>query len=256
MKKIRADQRLVDLGLAPSRTKAQSLIMAGVVLCGTERVNKPAQLISSESPLTLKGKDHDYVSRGGVKLKAAIDHFKIEVKDKICCDVGASTGGFTDCLLKEGAKKVYAIDVGYGQLNWALQKDPRVMVMDRINFRHFDVNTIENPIDLVTIDVSFISLTKIIPKVIELFQAHPPISPSPPLLICLIKPQFEVGKENVGKGGIVKDEKKQKECVEKIKTFCEESGFEVKGTISSPIQGQEGNQEFLMAMNLTVARAN
>lgn len=283
-KKIRADQLLVQKGLAPTRTKAQSLIMAGAVFSGTERIEKPSALLPATCNLKLKGKDHPYVGRGGVKLKAALDHFKISVNDKICIDVGASTGGFTDCLLKEGAKKVYAIDVGYGQLDWSLQKDARVVVMDRINFRHFDVNLIKEPIDLITIDVSFISLTKIIPKAHEViatrqrssggeaiqladssqttglpasfaevateaerpFRARDDTQDSPKTLIALIKPQFEVGKGEVGKGGIVKDEKKQNECVKKIKRFCEKNGFEVKGTVPSPISGQDGNKEFLL----------
>ncbi|MBI2340404.1 MAG: TlyA family RNA methyltransferase [Deltaproteobacteria bacterium] len=276
-KKIRADQLLVHQGLAPTRTKAQNLVMSGAVFCGTQKIEKPSQLFWPETELILKGKDHPYVSRGGVKLKGAIDHFKIAVKDKVCLDVGASTGGFTDCLLKEGAKKVYAVDVGYGQLDWSLRNDPRVVVIERTNFRNFDPNILSDPIDLVTVDVSFISLTKIIPKILEVFvfqervmsaggsrtsrsrapsrrgrEREDPQTAGPvPEVIALIKPQFEVGKKFVGKGGIVKDKAKQKECVEKISEFFRERGLKILGALPSPILGQDGNQEFLLIATLS-----
>ena len=155
-KKIRADQILVQQGLAPTRTRAQSLVMSGVVYHGTKKIEKASQLLPADSQLGLKGKDHPYVGRGGVKLKAALDHFKIDVSGKVCLDVGASTGGFTDCLLKEGAKKVTAVDVGYGQLDWSLRNNPRVTVIERTNFRNFDPHVLSDPIDLAVVDVSFI----------------------------------------------------------------------------------------------------
>lgn len=289
MKKTRADLLLVSQGLAETRQRAQSIIMSGNVYAGEKKIEKPAQLLLSDSTLTVKRKDHPYVGRGGLKLKAAIDAFNIIIKDRVCLDVGASTGGFTDCLLKEGAEKVYALDVGYGQIDWSLKSNDRVVVLDRINFRYFDPCQLADPIDLITVDVSFISLTKIIPKAVEIlrrtmavilspstvilnFVANPTISArlrvnsakNPdeatgsfvgtqddilvPTMIALIKPQFEVGRKFVGKKGVVKDKEKQKECVEKIKSFCLERGGTLLGTIPSPVLGQEGNQEYLLAV--------
>ncbi|MDO8519034.1 MAG: TlyA family RNA methyltransferase [Deltaproteobacteria bacterium] len=257
--KIRADQLLVDRALAPSRTRAQSLIMAGVVFVGLDRVDKPGKLLSSSAAISVKGKDHPYVSRGGVKLKAALDHFKILPAGKVCLDVGASTGGFTDCLLKEGAKKVYAIDVGKGQLDVTLRSDPRVVVLEKINFRYFDAGLLNDPIDLAVVDVSFISLTKIIPKIKDVILSEAknlssvlgrsfglcPQDDNRAYLIALIKPQFEVGPKFLKKG-IVTDEGKREECVVQIKNFCAESGFQILGVIPSPIFGAEGNQEYLL----------
>jgi len=250
-KKARADLLLVSQGLAPSRERAQSLIMAGVVLMGDQKVSKSSQLFLPDQKLTIKKKDHPYVGRGGVKLKAALDHFKISIKNKVCLDVGASTGGFTNCLLGEGAKKVYAVDVGYGQLDWSLRKKDQVVIIDRINFRYFDPCQIEDTIDVITIDVSFISLTKIVPKAIEILsRSRVGAIHELPLLVMLIKPQFEVGKKFVGKRGVVKNKEKQKECVEKIKEFCEGKGLKVIGTVPSPILGGEGNQEYLLYATL------
>lgn len=248
LKKIRADQFLAMNGLAPSRERGQSLILAGLVYTGTKRIDKPSEMIPADTELRLKGADHPYVSRGGVKVKAALDFFKISPAGKVCLDVGASTGGFTDCLLKEGAKKVYAVDVGRGQLDWSLRNDPRVVVMEKVNFRYFDPAVIGEAVDLVTVDVSFISLKKIILKVVELL-GRPSLraEAKQSSLLLLIKPQFEVGRKFVGRGGIVKDESKKKECVEEIKKFCGENGLEVTGAIPSPILGQEGNEEFLLA---------
>lgn len=232
--------------------------MSGQVYQGTQKIAKPSDLIYTNLPLTIKQKDHPYVSRGGVKLEAALKYFKIAAKNKICLDVGASTGGFTDCLLQNGAKKIYAVDVGYGQLDYQLRKDDRVIIFERTNFRHFDVSLISEPIDIVTMDVSFISVMKLIPKVREMLHKSSRQSPvascqlpgpgdrTPAVIIILIKPQFEVGKEHVGKGGIVKDKEKQKECVIKIEEFCQKEGFDLIGTIPSPILGQDGNQEYLM----------
>ncbi len=243
-KKIRADQLCVQQGLTPTRSKAQSLILAGVVYSGTQRIDKSSEIFSPDTPLTLRGKDHDFVSRGGVKLKGALDHFQVDIKNKICLDVGASTGGFTDCLLKVGAKKVYTVDVGYGQLAWSLRQDPRVVVIERTNFREFDLSLLKDPIDLVVIDVSFISLKLILPKVFEIFNSQN--FSTKKILICLIKPQFEVGKKFVGKGGIVRDLEKRDECVRDIQNFCETYSINVKGIIPSSLLGQDGNQEFLL----------
>lgn len=238
--KTRADQLLTDRNLAPSRTRAQSLILAGVVFVGTKRVDKPGQLLPSSVEIIVKGKDHPYVGRGGVKLKAALSHFNINPSEKICLDVGASTGGFTDCLLKEGSKKVYAVDVGSGQLDWSLRNDPRVVVLDEINFRYFDISLLKDRIDIAVVDVSFISLKKIIPKLKEI---------EPEQIIALIKPQFETGPKFLKKG-IVKDESVRLDCVEKIRKFFEEEGFKVNGTLPSPIQGAQGNQEYLIAAEI------
>lgn len=250
--KIRADILLVNQTLAPTRTKAQSLIMSGQVYQGTQKIAKPSDLVYANLSLTIKQKDHPYVSRGGVKLEAALKYFKIDVKNKICLDVGASTGGFTDCLLQNGAKKIYAVDVGYGQLAYPLRKDDRVIIFERTNFRHFDVSLIKESVDIVTMDVSFISVMKLIPKIMEICCRGGVFPPGrenlAPTIIILIKPQFEVGKEHVGKGGIVKDKEKQKECVKKIEDFCKKEGFQIIETIPSPILGQMGNQEYLSCL--------
>jgi len=248
-KKFRADQLLVAKGLVPTRSKAQSYILAGIVLAGTQRVEKASELFPEETEFVLKQKDHEYVSRGGVKLKAALEHFKIDVTEMTCLDVGVSTGGFTDCLLQNGAKKIYGVDVGRGQLDWKLRTDERVILFEKTNFRNFDLNLIKDPIDLIVVDVSFISLTKILPKLIEIFStSHKSRVTSRGLqLIALIKPQFEVGPESVGKGGIVKDEKLREESVEKVRVEFEKAGFTIKGVIPSPITGQDGNVEYLMS---------
>lgn len=235
---------LVQQGLASSRNRAQSYIIGGAVFCDSELVKNPSQPFPITASLHIKEKDHPFVSRGGVKLKEALSSFNIDVRDKICLDVGASTGGFTDCLLKEGARKVYAVDVGYGQLNWALRKDPRVVIFEKTNFRYFDCFLIREVVELVTIDVSFISLTKIIPKALQVLEK---CNKSKRHILVLIKPQFEAGKNRVGKGGIVKDEKVISACVEKIKNFFLENGLNVLGIARSPILGRDGNQEYLMS---------
>jgi 23S rRNA (cytidine1920-2'-O)/16S rRNA (cytidine1409-2'-O)-methyltransferase len=180
-----------------------------------------------------------YVSRGGVKLEHAIKTFNIDVKDKTVMDVGASTGGFTDCLLQHGAKKIFAIDVGYGQFSWRLRGDDRVVLFEKTNIRYLDRDLVPDKVDTATIDVSFISLLKVIPKVLEFLEQHGEI-------VALIKPQFEVGKKNVGKGGVVRDESKQIEVVERIKSASEKMGLEVKGVTASPIKGPKGNVEYLI----------
>ena len=186
----------------------------------------------------MRDKTPSYVSRGGVKLEHALKTFDIDVRGKVALDVGASTGGFTDCLLQHGAEKVFAIDVGYGQLHWKLRNDPRVVNIERLNARYLKLEDIGENVDIVTIDVSFISLVKIIPSIMNVLKSNG-------TLVCLVKPQFEVGKGEVGKGGIVRDETKHKEVIRKISTFLEESGFFIIGIEDSPILGAEGNKEFL-----------
>ncbi len=255
MKKIRVDHLLVQKGLAPTRSKAQSYILAGVVLAGpagaeTQRVDKASELFSAETEFIIKQKDHEYVSRGGVKLKAALDHFKLDVVDKTCLDVGVSTGGFTDCLLRSGAKKIYGVDVGRGQLDWKLRTDPRVILFEKINFRNFDLSQLNDPIDLIVVDVSFISLTKILPKILEIVSSQKLETTS---IVTLIKPQFEVGPGHIGKGGIVRDEKARVESVERVRSEFEKSGFEIVGILPSPITGQDGNVEYLMCCQFTAS---
>ncbi|HLE24883.1 MAG TPA: TlyA family RNA methyltransferase [Thermodesulfobacteriota bacterium] len=237
--KERIDLLLVKKGLAPTRTRARALIMAGVVFVNGARVDKAGTLVEEDAEIVLKDFALGYVSRGGIKLEAALKKFKIDVSDKVVLDIGASTGGFTDCLLKHGAKKVYAVDVGYGQLDWKLRQDPRVVVMERINARYLKPENIGELVDVSTIDVSFISLTKVIPSVSKILKPGG-------ILIALIKPQFEVGKGEVGKGGIVIDENKHGEVVNRITYFLEELNFKVLGVIPSPILGADGNKEFLV----------
>lgn len=246
--KLRADALLVKLGLAPTIPQAQSLIMAGTVYQETQRIEKASEMFPPDTLLNIHNRKlHSYVSRGGVKLEAALKHFKLNVENFICLDVGASTGGFTDCLLKHGAQKIYALDVGYGQLAWSLQKSPQVIVMDRTNFRTFDAAQIIDAIDLIVIDASFISLKLLIPKAWEILARH---KKRVSHLLALIKPQFELDKNDVGNGGIVKNEIKKQACVEAVKIFCVEAGFTFSGLINSPIKGADGNEEFLIKLEL------
>ena len=238
LNKIRLDILLFDKNLVESREKAKALILGGNVLVNGIIVDKAGTLVKPDDVLTLSAK-LPYVSRGGVKLEHAIKTFNIDVKDKIVMDVGASTGGFTDCLLQHGAKKIYAIDVGYGQFSWKLRGDNRVVLFEKTNIRYLDRNLVPDKIDTATIDVSFISLLKVIPKVLEFLKQHGEI-------VALIKPQFEVGRKDVGKGGVVRDESKQIEVVEKIKSESIKMGLEVKGVTASPIKGPKGNVEYLM----------
>lgn len=214
--------------------------MSGAVFVNGIRVDKAGAIISEDSSIEVKDSPSQYVSRGGTKLEAALKGFRIEVNNKIALDIGASTGGFTDCLLQHGARIVYAVDVGYGQLDWKLRKDPKVVVMERINARYLKPEDINELVDIATIDVSFISLTKITPTTLGLLKPGG-------TLIALIKPQFEVGKGEVGKGGIVKDENKHKVVIDKITVFLGELGFQILGVIPSPILGADGNKEFLVA---------
>ena len=231
---------MVNRGFVPSRARAQSLLMSGVVFVEGTRVDKAGTLIAKDSQIIIKEDSHRYVGRGGVKLEAALDTFKIDVNDKIALDIGASTGGFTDCLLQFGARKVYAIDVGHGQIDWGLRQDKRVVLMEKVNARYLKPEDIGELVDISTIDVSFISLTLIIPRVKNLLKPKG-------ILIALIKPQFEVGKGEVGKKGVVRDESKFALVIEKISSFLEGEYFDIIGVMPSPILGAEGNREFLVA---------
>jgi 23S rRNA (cytidine1920-2'-O)/16S rRNA (cytidine1409-2'-O)-methyltransferase len=241
MKRERIDKLLVDRGLAHSRTRAQALVMAGVVLIDDQLVNKPSEAFAPDANIRLKG-DGDpasrYVSRGGLKLEAALREFQIIADELSCLDVGASTGGFTDCLLQHGARRVVAVDVGHNQFDWRLRNDPRVELREGVNARYVKAEDFDRKFDLATIDVAFISATKILPAVIPLLVAQGKI-------ITLIKPQFEVGKGEVGKGGIVRDSDKHKRVVTEVNCAAEELGLKITGVIESPIHGADGNVEFL-----------
>lgn len=237
--KERLDKLLVDKGIVQSRERARALIMAGKVMVNGRKIEKAGEMVLTDVEIVLIGEDIPYVSRGGLKLEKALNEFNIDVTGKVAMDVGASTGGFTDCLLQRGAKKVYAIDVGYGQLDMKLRNDPRVINIERQNIRYLERGAIPEYIDIVTVDSSFISLVKIIPKAIEFVGEYGSV-------VALIKPQFEVGKGEVGKGGVVRDEAKHMAVVEKIKDFCIDIGLSVIGVVESPIFGPKGNREFLI----------
>ena len=230
---------LVQKRMAPSQERARALIMAGSVLVKEIVVDKAGALVPPEAEIRLKGADLPYVSRGGVKLKGALDNFRIDVRDLVVLDVGSSTGGFTDCLLQEGAAKVYAVDVSYGQLAWKLRDDPRVVPIERTNIRYFTGDGIVDNIDLATIDASFISLKLIIPAVLKLIAADAS-------LLALIKPQFEVGRNDVGQRGVVKDPDQHRRVIEEITGFCQENYLEVAGVCMSPLTGPAGNKEFFI----------
>ncbi len=236
----RLDVALVERGLVDTRARAKAVIMAGTVYVAGERVDKAGALVKDDAEIVLKGEALKYVSRGGFKLEAALDAFGVDASGKTAVDVGSSTGGFTDCLLQRGAAKVYAIDAGRGQLDWKLRNDSRVVSMEKFNARYLKPEDIGGePVGVAVIDVSFISLTKIIPP------AAGVLAPGG-VLVALIKPQFEVGKGEVGKGGIVRDEAKRKEVVDKITDFASGIGLEVRGVIESPITGADGNVEYLI----------
>ncbi len=241
--KERIDKLMFDKGLAPSRERARALIMEGKVLVNGHPAAKAGELVATDASIELKGEDIPYVSRGGLKLEAAISRFGISLTDKVAMDVGASTGGFTDVMLQQGALKVYCIDVGYGQLAWKIRQDPRVVLMERTNIRHLERDVIPKPVDIATIDVSFISLNKVVPKVVEFLKEGGEI-------VALIKPQFEVGKGEVGKGGIVKDPVKRQAAVQRVQGELESIGLQVVGIIESPILGQKGNVEYLIYAKL------
>ncbi len=238
--KRRLDQLLVERGLAESRARAQALVLAGLVWSAEKRLDKPGLALAADTPLELRGRAHPWVSRGGVKLDHALDHFAIDASGAVALDIGASTGGFTDVLLARGARRVYAVDVGHGQLAWKLRQDERVVVLERCNARHLTRAEIPEPPDLVVCDASFISLTVVLPAALAL--AAPEAR-----LVALIKPQFEVGKGRVGKGGVVRDPALHQEVCARIADWlAAQPGWEVVGITESPIRGPEGNIEFLV----------
>jgi 23S rRNA (cytidine1920-2'-O)/16S rRNA (cytidine1409-2'-O)-methyltransferase len=239
----RLDKLLVDRGLVGSRERARALVMAGNVLVGGHAETKPGTLLQPDAEITLKEEDHPYVSRGALKLVKGLDTFGIDPTGSVCLDIGASTGGFTDVLLKRGAAKVYAIDVGYGQLAWSLRSDPRVVTIERENVRNMDLALVPEPCDLAVIDTSFISLTLVLPRVRELLR-----EPYGKPVVALVKPQFEVGREAVGKGGVVRDEAARRGAVEKVRTWANANGFVAGDDVESPITGPAGNVEYLILL--------
>jgi 23S rRNA (cytidine1920-2'-O)/16S rRNA (cytidine1409-2'-O)-methyltransferase len=239
-KKMRLDQLLVERGLVESRSRAQALVMAGLVSSEGRRLDKPGTAIADDTPLDLKGQDHPWVSRGGLKLDKALSEFAIDVDGKVAIDVGASTGGFTDVLLTRGAARVYAVDVGHGQLAWKLRQDPRVVVLERTNARTLTAEQVPEPVDLVVCDAAFIGLEIVLPAAMAL--AAPGA-----VLVALIKPQFEVGKGRVGKGGVVREPELHAEVCDRIEAWlAARPGWRVVGLTASPILGPEGNKEFLI----------
>ncbi len=239
-KKQRADQALVDRGLVETRSKAQALVMAGKVFTGEQRIAKPGQQISEDTPLEVRGQDHPWVSRGGLKLEKGLDAFTIDPTGFTCIDVGSSTGGFTDVLLQKGAVKVYAVDVGRGQLHWKLRTDERVIVLEQTNARSLSAAEIPEPADIVVCDASFIGLEKVLPAALDL-------TADTAFLVALIKPQFQVGRGEVGKGGVVRDPALHQKVCDDVRTWVESlPGWRVLGIAESPITGPEGNREFLI----------
>ncbi len=237
--KERLDVLLVKKGLAPSREKAKTMIMEGNVFVNNNREDKAGSTFPEDCQIEVHGTTLKYVSRGGLKLEKAMTHFGITLEDKVCMDIGASTGGFTDCMLQNGAKKVYAVDVGYGQFAWKLRQDPRVVCMEKTNIRYVTPQDIADVLDFASVDVSFISLTKVLPAARELLAANGQ-------MVCLIKPQFEAGREKVGKKGVVRDIKVHEEVVSNILSFALANGFSVLNLEFSPIKGPEGNIEYLV----------
>ena len=240
--KIRLDQYVFEQGYAPSKSRAQALIMSGIVFVNNQKADKAGTMIKETDIVEVRGKDLKYVSRGGLKLEKAIETYNLDLKDKICMDIGASTGGFTDCMLQNGAQKVYAVDVGYGQLAWKLRSDERVKNMEKTNIRNVTAEMLDEPINFFSVDVSFISLKHIFPVAYA-------ISTDDVIGACLVKPQFEAGKEKVGKKGVVRDSAVHKEVIENVIGFANENGFYVHKLTFSPIKGPEGNIEFLIIIS-------
>ncbi len=237
--KIRLDNYLSENNMTPSRERAKALIMAGIVYVNNEKIDKPGTMIQDDAVVEIRGKDLAYVSRGGLKLEKAMQTFTIDLNDKVCMDIGASTGGFTDCMLQNGARKVYSVDVGYGQLAWKLRCDERVINMERTNIRNVTTDDLAEPIDFFSVDVSFISLKHIFP-VAEAITTNNAFG------ICLVKPQFEAGRENVGKKGVVRDASVHRQVISFACDYAVKSNFTVLGVDFSPIKGPEGNIEFLI----------
>jgi 23S rRNA (cytidine1920-2'-O)/16S rRNA (cytidine1409-2'-O)-methyltransferase len=238
-KKERLDVLLVELGIAPTRTRAQALVLAGQVVVDDRRVDKPGTRVPTEAEVRLKGEPMPYVSRGGLKLEAALKHFQLDVRGAICADIGASTGGFTDCLLQAGASKVYALDVGRGQLHARLRSDPRVVLREGVNARHLTPSDLPEPVAVLVVDVSFISLTQVLPATISFLVPGG-------VTVALVKPQFEAGREQVGKGGVVRDDAVRAEAVARVRACTEQLGLVPVGALDSPIHGPAGNREILL----------
>jgi 23S rRNA (cytidine1920-2'-O)/16S rRNA (cytidine1409-2'-O)-methyltransferase len=254
--KTRLDKLLVDRGLTPSRERAQALILAGKVLVNEQKIEKAGASIDPESALRLLGEDLRYVSRGGIKLEKALEHWQIDLHDKICLDVGASTGGFSDCMLQHGAARVIAVDTGYGQMDFKLRNHPRLRLFEKTNARYIEPSDIGEAIDFIAMDVSFISATLVLPAVLRAASSAvgraadivPPANPTiaPRQIVVLVKPQFEAGRELVGKGGIVRDEAAQRAAIVKVEKALLDLGCTHTESIDSPILGGEGNREFLL----------
>ena len=239
--KQRLDILLVDTGLIASRTRAKAMVMAGKIFVDGERIDKPGTMVSIDASIDVKGGDLPYVSRGGLKLAAAIESLSLRLDQWVCLDVGASTGGFTDCMLQNGASRVYAVDVGYGQLAWSLRKDPRVIPIERTNIRHMPMDRIPEPVDLATIDASFISLKIVVPVVLKFLKPNGRI-------LALIKPQFEVGRGQVGKGGVVKNPQLHETVIQELTEFFVNQGLICGPVVPSPILGPKGNREFIILL--------
>lgn len=236
---MRLDRRLVDSGMVATRQRARALILEGRVEVSGRKLDKPGAWVGPEDPVVLSGPDHPYVSRGGVKLEGALRSFRVSAEGRVALDVGASTGGFTHCLLLHAARKVFSVDVGYGQFAWSLRNDPRVELFERTNIRSLTKEQIREPIELAVMDVSFISLKKVIPCVIPLLAAEGE-------MICLVKPQFEAGRGKVGKGGVVRDEAQIQEILDEMRSFVEGTGLAFRGIRESVLKGPKGNREFFL----------
>lgn len=244
--KKRLDIAVVEKGLAPSRQKAQALIMAGQVLVDGQPVTKAGHPVGPIAEITAKSLPHPFVSRGGVKLAGALKHYRLDVNQSVCLDVGASTGGFTDCLLQHGAARVYAVDVGYGQLAWTLRQNPRVHVIERTNIRHMPLEAVPESVSMVTIDASFISLKLVVPAVIKFMQPDA-------FILALVKPQFEVGKNQVGKGGVVRDPALHRQVINTLAHQFIQMGLQCEEAMRSPIKGPKGNVEYFILAKLSPA---
>ena len=241
--KTRLDVLLVEQGLQESRQKAQATIMAGIVYVNNQKVDKPGTAVPNDAHIEVRGKTLRYVSRGGLKLEKALRDFGVKPEGYVCSDSGASTGGFTDCLLQQGAKKVFAIDVGYGQLDWKIRSDPRVVVMEKTNIRYVTPEQLGEPLDLSVVDVSFISLKIVLPAIQKLLKPTGQV-------LCLIKPQFEAGRDKVGKKGVVREKSTHKEVLDDFVALADSLGFKILGLTFSPVKGPEGNIEFLGHLSL------
>ena len=239
--KKRLDIEILKRDLAPSRQRAQALIMAGKVLVNQQLFDKPGHRVTDNDEIIIRGEDTPYVSRGGLKLQAGLQTFGITVTDRVCLDVGASTGGFTDCLLQHGARKVFAVDVGYGQLAWKMRQNSRVVVIERTNVRQMPFETIGEHVDLVTVDVSFISLRLVLPAILQFVTLDT-------IILALIKPQFEIGKGRVGKGGVVRNPTHHQQVIDELTVCFHRLAISVDGVMPSPIRGPKGNKEFLACL--------